>query len=102
MSERHLSFVIFWGATFLDSESDLSLRLIVSQVSTITCLLVLKTGDSVRSLQLNDHLLILIMSCFARAFTVVLINGPEERTIPGNALSVHPDLPFRGLEVRSE
>ncbi|KAL7459540.1 hypothetical protein ACHAWC_011335 [Mediolabrus comicus] len=27
-----------------------------------------------------------------------LINGPEERTIPGNALSVHPDLPFRGLE----
>lgn len=28
----------------------------------------------------------------------VLINGPEERTIPGNALSVHPDLPFRGLE----
>lgn len=30
--------------------------------------------------------------------TLVLINGPEERTIPGNALSVHPDLPFRGLE----
>ena len=30
----------------------------------------------------------------------MLINGPEERTIPGNALSVHPDLPFRGLEVR--
>ena len=30
--------------------------------------------------------------------TTVLINGPEERTIPGNALSVHPDLPFRGLE----
>jgi hypothetical protein len=29
---------------------------------------------------------------------IVLINGPEERTIPGNALSVHPDLPFRGLE----
>jgi hypothetical protein len=29
---------------------------------------------------------------------VVLLNGPEERTIPGNALSVHPDLPFRGLE----
>jgi len=28
----------------------------------------------------------------------VLINGPEERTIPGNALSVHPDLPFKGLE----
>ena len=28
----------------------------------------------------------------------MLINGPEERTIPGNALSVHPDLPFRGLE----
>lgn len=28
----------------------------------------------------------------------VLINGPEERTLPGNALSVHPDLPFRGLE----
>jgi len=28
----------------------------------------------------------------------VLINGPEERTIPGNALSVHPDMPFRGLE----
>ena len=28
----------------------------------------------------------------------VLINGPEERVIPGNALSVHPDLPFRGLE----
>eukprot|EP00543_Licmophora_paradoxa_P012541 CAMPEP_0202476868 /NCGR_PEP_ID=MMETSP1360-20130828/93642_1 /ASSEMBLY_ACC=CAM_ASM_000848 /TAXON_ID=515479 /ORGANISM="Licmophora paradoxa, Strain CCMP2313" /LENGTH=546 /DNA_ID=CAMNT_0049104085 /DNA_START=76 /DNA_END=1716 /DNA_ORIENTATION=- len=28
----------------------------------------------------------------------VLINGPDERTIPGNALSVHPDLPFRGLE----
>jgi len=28
----------------------------------------------------------------------VLINGPEERTVPGNALSVHPDLPFRGLE----
>jgi EH domain-containing protein 1 len=28
----------------------------------------------------------------------VLINGPEERTIPGNALSVHPELPFRGLE----
>jgi len=28
----------------------------------------------------------------------VLINGPEERTIPGNALSVHPDLPFRGLD----
>jgi len=27
-----------------------------------------------------------------------LINGPDERTIPGNALSVHPDLPFRGLE----
>ena len=27
-----------------------------------------------------------------------MINGPEERTIPGNALSVHPDLPFRGLE----
>jgi EH domain-containing protein 1 len=27
-----------------------------------------------------------------------LINGPEERTIPGNALSVHPDMPFRGLE----
>jgi len=27
-----------------------------------------------------------------------LINGPEERTIPGNALSVHPDFPFRGLE----
>jgi GTPase SAR1 family protein len=33
--------------------------------------------------------------CFV---TLVLINGPEERTIPGNALSVHPDLPFRGLE----
>lgn len=31
-------------------------------------------------------------------FAAVLINGPEERTIPGNALSVHPDLPFRGLE----
>lgn len=31
-------------------------------------------------------------------FFKVLINGPEERTIPGNALSVHPDLPFRGLE----
>jgi len=28
----------------------------------------------------------------------VLINGPEERTIPGNALSVHPDMPFRGLD----
>mmetsp|Transcript_33933 Transcript_33933/g.37902 ORF Transcript_33933/g.37902 Transcript_33933/m.37902 type:complete len:571 (-) Transcript_33933:192-1904(-) len=28
----------------------------------------------------------------------VLINGPEERVIPGNALSVHPDQPFRGLE----
>lgn len=28
----------------------------------------------------------------------VLINGPDERTVPGNALSVHPDLPFRGLE----
>jgi len=28
----------------------------------------------------------------------VLINGPDERTIPGNALSVHPELPFRGLE----
>lgn len=28
----------------------------------------------------------------------VLLNGPQERTIPGNALSVHPDLPFRGLE----
>lgn len=28
----------------------------------------------------------------------MLLNGPEERTIPGNALSVHPDLPFRGLE----
>lgn len=28
----------------------------------------------------------------------VLLNGPEERTIPGNALSVHADLPFRGLE----
>jgi len=28
----------------------------------------------------------------------VLINGPEERTIPGNALSVHPEFPFRGLE----
>jgi len=28
----------------------------------------------------------------------VLINGPEERVVPGNALSVHPDLPFRGLE----
>lgn len=28
----------------------------------------------------------------------VLLNGPEERTIPGNALSVHPDLPFRGLD----
>jgi len=27
-----------------------------------------------------------------------LINGPEDRTIPGNALSVHPDYPFRGLE----
>lgn len=27
-----------------------------------------------------------------------MLNGPEERTIPGNALSVHPDLPFRGLE----
>lgn len=27
-----------------------------------------------------------------------LINGPDERTIPGNALSVHPELPFRGLE----
>jgi hypothetical protein len=26
------------------------------------------------------------------------LNGPEERAIPGNALSVHPDLPFRGLE----
>lgn len=31
-------------------------------------------------------------------FFIVLINGPEERTIPGNALSVHPELPFRGLE----
>lgn len=30
-------------------------------------------------------------------FTVVL-NGPEERTIPGNALSVHPAVPYRGLE----
>jgi len=30
-------------------------------------------------------------------FTVV-INGPEERTIPGNALSVHPSVPYRGLE----
>lgn len=28
----------------------------------------------------------------------VLLNGPDERTIPGNALSVHPELPFRGLE----
>ena len=28
-------------------------------------------------------------------FTVVL-NGPEERTIPGNALSVHPDIPYTG------
>eukprot|EP00977_Amphora_coffeiformis_P007170 scaffold1564_cov174-Amphora_coffeaeformis.AAC.8 len=28
----------------------------------------------------------------------VLLNGPEERTIPGNALSVHPELPFRGLD----
>ena len=28
----------------------------------------------------------------------VLLNGPDERIIPGNALSVHPDLPFRGLE----
>jgi EH domain-containing protein 1 len=28
----------------------------------------------------------------------VLLNGPEERTIPGNALSIHPELPFRGLE----
>lgn len=28
----------------------------------------------------------------------VLINGPEERVIPGNALSVHPELPYRGLE----
>lgn len=27
-----------------------------------------------------------------------MLNGPEERTIPGNALSVHPQLPFRGLE----
>jgi len=27
----------------------------------------------------------------------VLLNGPEERTIPGNALSVHPDLPFPDL-----
>ena len=34
-------------------------------------------------------------TCF---LATVLINGPEERTIPGNALSVHPDLPFRGLE----
>lgn len=31
-------------------------------------------------------------------YILVLINGPEERTIPGNALSVHPDMPFRGLE----
>mmetsp|Transcript_1082 Transcript_1082/g.2543 ORF Transcript_1082/g.2543 Transcript_1082/m.2543 type:complete len:574 (-) Transcript_1082:103-1824(-) len=28
----------------------------------------------------------------------VLLNGPEERAIPGHALSVHPDLPFKGLE----
>lgn len=28
----------------------------------------------------------------------VLLNGPDERTIPGNALSVHPELPYRGLE----
>jgi EH domain-containing protein 1 len=33
-----------------------------------------------------------------RSTPSVLLNGPEERTIPGNALSVHPDLPFRGLE----
>jgi EH domain-containing protein 1 len=39
------------------------------------------------------------ISSFSSFFcTLVLINGPEERTIPGNALSVHPDLPFRGLE----
>jgi len=30
-------------------------------------------------------------------FTVIL-NSPEERTIPGNALSVHPSVPYRGLE----
>ena len=30
-------------------------------------------------------------------FTVVL-NGPDERVIPGNALSVHPSVPYRGLE----
>jgi EH domain-containing protein 1 len=38
------------------------------------------------------------LSHAAHAARTVLINGPEERTIPGNALSVHPDLPFRGLE----
>jgi hypothetical protein len=40
------------------------------------------------------------MCCCAlfRCRNIVLINGPGERTIPGNALSVHPDLPFRGLE----
>ena len=28
----------------------------------------------------------------------MVLNGPEERTIPGNALSVHPSVPYRGLE----
>jgi EH domain-containing protein 1 len=43
----------------------------------------------------QDSLFIFV---YYRFCILVLINGPEERTIPGNALSVHPDLPFRGLE----
>ena len=50
--------------------------------------------ERILQFSVSSHLTILF-------FAVVLINGPEERTIPGNALSVHPDLPFRGLEVRS-
>lgn len=29
---------------------------------------------------------------------VAVMDGPEERVIPGNALAVSPDLPYRGLE----
>lgn len=82
MWERHPSLDTSLEETSLDRELDPNRRLIDSLVSWYR--------RTKRGLFLVKNVLF--------SPSVVLINGPEERTIPGNALSVHPDLPFRGLE----
>ena len=84
MWEKRPLFAISWAEISQVNASDPNQRPIVSQVG-LHGLPVYLAVLSVRETNIC-HLLL------------VLINGPEERTIPGNALSVHPDLPFRGLE----